>query len=257
MIPGLKQSAIGLTQRAAAQEVFTNNLANINTPGFRGDRVSFVQVLSDASQRAAVPGAGTGAPPRAAGSDPGTGLSRPTAGSAVAVTSIDLRQGPVETTGNDFDFAVDGAGFFVVQTPQGERYTRGGAFALDGEGKLVTRSGYPVMSDGGPITVESGKLYVGADGSISLNGESTGRIRLVSFANPRDLKRTANGLFEAAGRPQEATGRVLQGSLEGSNVNPMEALTEMMMALREFEANQKALKAQDETAEKLIGESGR
>jgi len=253
MIPGLKQSAIGLTQRAAAQEVYTNNLANINTPGFRADRVSFVQVLGDIVK--------TGRAVASAATRPlesGSGLSRPVAGSAVAVTTIDLTQGPVETTGNDLDFAVDGAGFFAVQTPQGERYTRGGAFTLDGEGKLVTRSGHPVLSDGGPITVDQGKLMVGPDGSIAVNGETTAKMRLVTFANPRALTRTADGLFRSALPPQEVEGgRILQGSLEGSNVNPVTTLTEMMMALREFEANQRAAKTQDETAEKLITESGR
>jgi flagellar basal-body rod protein FlgF len=227
----MRQSALGLIQRAQAQEVLSNNLANINTPGFRGDRVSFAEALEQAA---------------------GKGALR-----SVAVTSIDLRPGPVETTGNDLDFAVDGAGFFVVQTPQGERYTRGGAFTLDGEGKLVTRSGYPVLTDGGPVVADSGDLMVAEDGTVSVGGEPAGRLRLVSFADGRALRRWEGGLFEAVGRPVEAEGRILQGHLEGSNVSPVEMLTEMMTALRQFEANQKALREQSDTAEKLIGEAGR
>ena len=267
MISGVRNSAAGMSQRATAQEVLTNNLANLGTPGFKGDRIEFVQLLERAmastagDSRAAATGgslAAAVAASRGASGSPATAATRLGPGDAVAVTSIDLRPGPVQVTGNDFDFAVDGTGFFAVQTPQGERYTRGGAFTLDGEGKLVTRSGYPVLSDAGPVVVESGHLMVSEDGTISVNGETTGRLKVVSFAGGRDLRRSTAGLLEAVGTPQPDTeSRVLQGSLEDSNVNPVEALTEMIMTMRQFEANAKALKEQSDSAEKLIADASK
>ena len=271
MISGMRHSVDGMTQRAAAQEVVANNLANISTAGYKAERVTFAEVLRQATP---APGAAPAAPKSPAGvllnagplgaavrtggapTRPGT---PPPAGTGVLMnTSIDLRPGAVQATGNDTDLAIDGPGFFTVQTEEGERYTRGGSFTLNGQGQLVTREGYPLLTDGGPITAASGRLMVSSDGMVSVNGTPVGRLKLASFDRSADLKRESAGLFSALGEPTaEGDVRVAQGYLEDANVHPVEMLTEMIDTMRGFESNQRALATQLETQEKLVAEAAK
>ena len=273
MLSGVRQSVSGMTERAKAQEILANNLANINTTGFKADRMTFAQVLEqvahprragdtplDASEEAdAAPPAPRSTRPTA--DDEAGGVSRAKTGSVLTTrlrTAIDLRSGSIQPTGNDFDFALDGPGFFVVQTPEGERYTRGGSFTLNGQGQLVTREGYPVLSDGGPISAESGRIMVTGDGMVSAGGVALGKLRVAAFDGPRDLTRTSGGLYSSSVAPRsEDNIRVAQGYLEDANVNPVEMLTEMIDTMRGFESNQRALREQLDTMEKLVSEAGR
>ena len=264
MISGMRHSVDGMTQRAAAQEVVANNLANISTAGYKAERVTFAEVLRQATPASGAPPAAPKSPagvplnagPAAAAARPGA--PPPAATGVLMNTSIDLRPGAVQATGNDNDLAIDGPGFFTVQTEEGERYTRGGSFTLNGQGQLVTREGYPLLTDGGPITAQSGRLMVSSDGMVSVNGTPVGRLKLASFDRSADLKRESAGLFSALGEPTaEGDVRVAQGYLEDANVHPVEMLTQMIDTMRGFESNQRALATQLETQEKLVAEAAK
>lgn len=280
MISGMRHSVDGMTQRAAAQEVVANNLANISTAGYKAERITFAEVLKQATPAAsttptstaaaaAKPAAGTplnagasaasAARTGLAATRPGTPSGAPAPETrTIMTTNIDLRPGSVQATGNDNDLAIDGPGFFTVQGEEGELYTRGGSFTLNGQGQLVTREGYPLLTEGGPITAENGKVMVSADGMVSVNGTPVGKLKLATFEQPADLKRESAGLFSAVGEPQaEANVRVAQGYLEDANVKPVEMLTEMIDTMRSFESNQKALAEQLDTQEKLVAEAAK
>jgi flagellar basal-body rod protein FlgG len=156
---------------------------------------------------------------------------------------LDTRAGAIAGTGRSLDLAIDGAGFFVVQTASGERYTRNGHFTLDPERRLVTEDGSVVLGEGGPITLSEGEIRVDQDGSVWSGTTESGRLRVVSFENPGALvqehssRLTANG--QAAVPVTEPTVRA--GSLEQSNVSVSDRLAELTTVARGFEALQKAL----------------
>jgi flagellar basal body rod protein FlgG len=140
---------------------------------------------------------------------------------------------------------LDGDGFLVVQTARGERYTRQGSFTLDNAGQLVTQAGDLVVGDGGPITVPPGEVSIGEDGTITAGGKSAGRLKLVHFADANQaLTKEGGSLFVATGRQRASEAadiRVVQGTLEMSNVNSMTEMVAMMQNTREFESLQKAV----------------
>lgn len=246
MIRGLWISAGALTPRMRAQEILANNLANASTDGFRQDRIAFRRMLADA--------AGNGGPDAGA-----TGAASPSAengfGAAPQIESaLDPISGPLAATGSRFDLAVQGAGYLAVQGPEGELYTRGGSLRLGADGTLLHQSGYPLLTEAGVLTIPAGAEFaVTEDGTISINGAAAGRVRLVTFADPGGLRHAGHGLVQSAAPGEADTGsRVLQGTLEGSNVDPVQAMVEMMVLLREFEANQRSILAQDSTVGRLI-----
>ncbi len=171
---------------------------------------------------------------------------------AVLQTAIDVTPGgrrlnttpgPLNTTGRDLDFAIEGSGFFVVQTAGGTRYTRNGRFSVTDDGSLVTMEGSPVMGTSGPVKLGPGKLSVEVDGTIR-NGETVaGKLAVVQFADPTQLGRESGALFR--GNEAEATPAVNPsvkgGALEESNVSVVERVAELTNVTRTFEALQKAL----------------
>jgi len=202
---------IALSSQMALQHqmsVVANNLANLSTTAFKGERALFSQYLVQ---------------------PPGNG---PLAFVQDVSTTRDMREGPLTKTGNPLDLALQGDGFFVVQTPLGNRYTRNGHFQLDAQGQIVTSQGYPVLSDGGqPVTVPVGAhdISVGPDGTLSIGRGALGKIQAVTFAQPQAVAPAANGLYVTDQDPQPATAtRIQQGMLEESNVNPVLELTRML-----------------------------
>lgn len=151
--------------------------------------------------------------------------------------SYDLRPGQMVTTGNDLDVAVDGKGWFAVETAGGERYTRNGSFALRADGTLVTRDGNPVLTDAGPLTLQpnESKVSIGADGTISTNQGVRGKLKIVDFANPSDLKKVGETLFSGT-NPQAATlPRVVQGQIEKSNVRAVLEISRLIEVGRSYQ----------------------
>jgi len=181
--------------------------------------------------------------------------------STPAIEYVDFSPGPMRSTGNPFDLAVDGDAFFTVSTPSGERLTRAGNFRVDGAGDLATPSGEKVLGGGGPIHVGEGTLSVGRDGQVSVDGAVVGTLKLQKVADPRRLVKTGNSLFEAppdlpllpAG--QDVT--VNQGFLEESNTGAVQGMTEMIEASRMFEAYMKMMTTISELAAKASNDLGR
>jgi flagellar basal-body rod protein FlgF len=214
---------IALSSQAALQrqmDVVANNLANLSTPAFKSEQMLFSQYLTR------VRGGGTLAFVQDAG------------------TARDLRQGPLAKTGNPLDLALQGPGYFAVDTPLGTRYARSGRFQLDGQNQIVTSEGYPVLADGGqPLALPPNldDITVGTDGTISVHqgGSSTqsivGKVQVVTFAAPQLLSPAANGLYVTDQPPDPATTAttsVHQGTIEESNVQPVVELTRLMAVSR-------------------------
>jgi flagellar basal-body rod protein FlgF len=223
------------------QDILAHNLANVSTPGFRAELAAF----------RAVPVSGDGASTRVYALESTPGHSDD--------------PGVVQTTGRSLDVAVSGKSWLAVQGLDGtEGYTRGGALDIDPEGQLVTRSGLPVMGDGGPITVPpNAQIEIAPDGSITARvgnqrAQQVGRLKLVTPEAP--LVRGNDGLFRAATGDLEADplARVQQGALEGSNVSAVETMVAMIAAARQFEQQMKMLQAaeqKEQSATKLLSSS--
>jgi flagellar basal-body rod protein FlgF len=167
-----------------------------------------------------------------------------------AGTPLDLSAGMIERTGNPLDAAIKGDGYFVVQTPQGERFTRNGAFEINPQGQLVTSDGHVVQGENGPIAItpqETG-LTIGADGTISSSQGVRGRLRLVSFADAQALKNEGANLFSSTLPPQPAgaTIRVEPGAIERSNVKPVLEMSRLMEVNRSYTSVAGMLSKMDE-----------
>ena len=224
-------AASGARATMARQDNVTNNLANANTPGFRADLVAF----------RAVPVRGEGATTRVV--------------SLEASAGFDEQTGPIQTTGRSLDIALKGAGYIAVQAPDGsEAYTRDGGMEVTSEGVLVTRGGLPVAGQGGTLTVPAdSQIEIASDGTVTAKpptgaSQTVGRIKLV---NPpaADLRKGADGLLRMrSGEDADAdeTLRVASGAIEGSNVNPVEAMVAMISASRQFETQMKLLQTAEQ-----------
>ena len=205
-------------------DVLAHNLANLTTPGYRGESMLFVEHL----QR-----------------------TEPTEEIAFVrdlATYRDLKAGPLNHTGNPLDLAIRGEGYFTVETDEGPRYTRAGSFTLDAAGRVVTSEGLPVLGESGaPLVVptDAAALQVARDGTVSTDQGEVGRIRPVSFENEQALAKQAGGLYDPAGQaalPVDAP-VIEQGKIEGSNVAGIVEMTKMIAAVRSYQA---AAKMSDE-----------
>ncbi|MDI3543382.1 MAG: flagellar basal-body rod protein FlgF [Candidatus Atribacteria bacterium] len=243
MIRGIYTSTSALDLQEIKQEVWANNIANLDTPGFKKELI-----WAEAAQETNIF--------RFLGSQSPYPLGEMTAGVQPGTEKItDFSPGTLEETGNYLDLAIEGNGFFVVSTPSGEAYTRAGNFQLDGEGRLITVSGYPVLGEGGEIVLPAGgKASIDEEGNISVDGEEVDRLRIVDFADRSVIRKNGENLFVAEGvAPQEAINfRVRQGFLEKSNLDPIEAMVSMIEALREYEIAQRMLISQDEALQKAV-----
>jgi flagellar basal-body rod protein FlgG len=236
-------------------EVIANNLANVNTAGFKRDDVAFQAYLSSAE------GAAVAVTPPYPG---------PQAGASFWVSyasRTDFSPGPLRQTGNRLDLALNGRGFFSVESPDGVVYTRRGNFTLSPEGVLVTQEGWPVQGTSGELRLEAGnagpgglEVSVGEDGTVRVNGRDVGRLRIDEVSDPGTLTKIGHGYFmpgndNAAAAPENV--RVAQGFLEMSNVEAVRAMTEMIEILRGYESYQRVIRSIDEANAKSINEVGR
>jgi len=173
------------------------------------------------------------------------------AGTLLESTYTDLQAGALQHTRNPLDLAIEGEGFFAVQTPRGVRYTRNGAFQLNAEGVLVSREGYPVLSERGePIRVPRGaNLTIGEDAVVRINETPAARLQIVGG----NLTKDADGLFAGNATPL-AKPRLVVGALEASNVNLIREMVSMIEIIRAYESHQKVIQAHDETLNRAINE---
>jgi flagellar basal-body rod protein FlgG len=172
-----------------------------------------------------------------------------------------FEQGQLHPTENSFDVAIRGKGFFCVETPEGEKYTRSGEFTKDSEGYLVTSEGYRVLGETGYIMIAGNEMTINDSGEVFSNSESIGRLKIVDFDDYKLLRKEGNGLITVEEssdmQPQVIAANVQQGFLEGSNVNSVKEMVNMMTMLRSYEANQKIVKIQDELLEKTVNDIAR
>lgn len=243
MNSGIYGAVTGSLAAVNKLDVLANNLANASTPGYKKDRIRFESVLAAAG--GAVPGDGASEAP-------------------VLVEerySIDFTSGEVKHTGNTFDLAVDGDGFFVVNTPEGKAYTRQGNFRIDAKGKLVTSEGNEVLGGGAPIIIQGGTVTFDAQGKMFVEGIESGVIDVVDFPKPYDLRKVGSALFapnspEAVPRPtRDAV--VMQGKLEGANVNAVEEMVRLIEATRSSETCQRLIQNYDMMTGKAVNELGK
>jgi flagellar basal-body rod protein FlgG len=251
MNSSLRTSASGMQAQQRMIEVIANNLANVNTSGFKRSRVAFEDVLYETVQGA-----------RVAGDQSQTEVGPVQIGKGVRVGAV-IRlhgQGAPETTGRPLDIAVEGEGFFQVQRPDGTiGYTRDGSFTLSQDGELVTNAGYPLLPS---IVVpqEAPGVTVSPNGTISTigtDGNTTelGRIELARFLNPNGLlsvgenqyvETSASGEVMTGSPQEEGFGRLLQGTLESSNVEIVQEMTDMIAAQRAYEINARAIRSAED-----------
>jgi flagellar basal body rod protein FlgG len=182
-------------------------------------------------------------------------------GSQIGLEFVDFEQGALQETENPLDFAIQqGNGFFRVDTPDGERYTRDGRFLRDADNNLVTIEGFKVLDDAGqPIELPDGEVSLASDGTISVNGDEVAKLGIGVFENPRDeLQHTEGNLFTGpADSTSEDAPRVVQGYLESSNANPSQLMTQLVEVARSYEAAQKLVQNHDELLGKTIASLGR
>ena len=238
-------SLIALSKQAAirrSMSVIANNLANMNTTGYKGEKMMFVEHLVRS------PG--------------GTKIGGDKLAFVRDIATVrDLSEGDFKKTGNPLDLAIHGDGFFVIGTPGGERYTRNGNFQIGSDGQLVTRKGDPVLSDGGaPFFLSPGDSQIDIDsgGTLSTENGELGKISVVSFANRRDMRLIAEGLYSSR---QQATpveeANISQGMLEGSNVQPIVEMTRMIEVHRSYEGTKSFIQKEDERLKNMIKEYSR
>jgi flagellar basal-body rod protein FlgG len=244
MNSGMYSALSGNIAAMKRMDVISNNLANINTPGFKKDMVSFESMLAGNANPPAVPQSTTADPI----------LQKEN-------VYIDYATGPANQTGNVLDLAIDGDGFFTVSTPQGPAYTRQGNFRLTAEGTLVTSDGFPVMGQGGEIRIRGTKVEINSKGEISVDGVPSGTIAVVDFPKPYNLTKGGSALFvpadPQAAAPQPSRGEIRQGHLEASNVDPISEMVQLIETNRYFEACQRVIQGYDNIAGKAANDLGR
>lgn len=250
MIKGLYAAASAMLANLNRHGSLAHNIANLDTPGFKQLLVSLDEFIQTA---VVYPPGPTSAPtPLQWVGNLGLGVE-----SAPEVT--DFTQGALRLTAQPLDLAIQGPGFFRLRTPNGERYSRDGRFLRDAQGNLVTVDGYFVLDENGqPIQLPDGTVSVSADGSISVDGRSVGRIGLAAFADPAaELRRDLPNTFAATGAPSSPErGTIAQGYLEMSNANPAQLMTQMVAVGRAYEAAQQMVQTQDELLGKAIATLG-
>ncbi|MDX9859372.1 MAG: flagellar basal-body rod protein FlgF [Rhodospirillales bacterium] len=219
--------------------VIANNVANMNTTGYKSEHMMFMEH-----------------PVRSRG---GERIMGDKVSYVRDISTVrDLSEGSFRETGNPLDMAIHGEGYFVVQTENGERYTRNGRFQLDDAGQLVTQQGDPVLSDGGqPFFFAPGDrdIQVTRDGTLSTANGPLGRLRIVTFDNLHELKEVSGGMFTSETAPVDAEQRdVVQNMLESSNVEPIIEMTRLIDVNRSYKQIQKMIDAEDERMKKMVRE---
>ena len=225
-------------------DVIANNIANMDSPGYRGESMMFVEYLADTKDK--VP----------------AGLRKISYVQDIA-SMRDLSEGAKTVTDNPLDLAINGNGYFAIESENGERYTRNGAFMLDGDGQIVTTSGLPLLNDNGqPMVIppSAGRIDVARDGTVSYHDQEggdvveVGRIQIVQFENEYALKKDAQLMFRADGQePLPADdAEILQGFIEKSNVKGVVEMTRLMQTVNSYQSAGRVVEAEHERQRRAI-----
>ncbi len=250
MVRSLYSSASGMEAQQANLDVIANNLANVNTTGFKRSKIEFQDLLYETT--------------RAPGAEQGAGTQLPTGlqighGSRVVATSKVFTEGELTQTGEQLDLAINGDGFFQVQMPDGTlAYTRDGALKRSSTGQVTTSDGLPLQGGFQPIPAGTTSITISSSGEVtttSASGTSNFQVQLVRFTNPAGLNSIGGNLYTeslASGTPETGTpneagfGALQQGYLEMSNVKVVQEMVNMIVAQRAYEVNSKSVQSADE-----------
>lgn len=230
---------VGLSRQAGlARELDTiaNNIANVNTGGFRRESVLFAEYVKQLD-----------------GGDDSLSIA------TLNRRFIDFSEGEIKATGSPLDFAIDGDGFFLVESPDGPRLTRAGSFSLNASGEIVNSDGRRVLDESGGallIPPQASLIAASPDGTITADGQPVGRLGVV-IADPAGLVREGDNLFRTdAGYEPATTAKVRQGAIESSNVNPITEIAHLIEVQRAYEMGQKFLEGDDQRIERAVRELG-
>ncbi|MDB5106219.1 MAG: flagellar basal-body rod protein FlgF [Fibrobacteres bacterium] len=243
MVNGLYTASRAMTHILSKQDVHAQNLANTSTNGFKMARLVSKSEVSIGRNE--------------------DGELKQKENQELSEVFTSFQQGPMVLTGNKFDLALSGPGFLTVEAEDGTRYTRNGGLSLNSFGELVTLSGKRLLDDGGaPIILKGDDVQFGADGSIFMDGKKTATLGVADFADTRKLQYGADGLFsnsDPENNPAHAPEgvEIKAGYLEGSNADPISTMVSMIVDYRSYEADQKALKAVDDTLRQAVTEVGK
>ena len=237
---GIYTAYSGMRAQADALDLVSNNLANLNTAGFK-EEMAYFSLMN----------------PPADG-----GLNSTINSSVMTMGAMNSLEGSLSQTNRDLDVAIEGNGFLAVQTPRGMRYTRNGNLKLNAQGVLCSSEGSPVLgANGSPISLGPGKIQINENGAVSMDSVPVDRLKVVTFNNLANLKREGNSLFVLAdGKDQEKTSdaKIRSGYLEQSNVNAVSSIVRMVGIMRHFEAIKKTVDLiGNELATKSIEKLGR
>lgn len=255
MIRSLYTSGWGMLARTKEMDVISNNLANVNTTGFKTDKAIMESFPDMLTRRINDPH----------GQNPRGEIGNMQLGSDVSQIHTHYKQGQLLTTENRFDFGIDkaDAAFFTIGVINengdlDEYYSRDGSFTRNINNELITKSGDLVMGENGPIILDGENFVVSENGTITLDGEVIDRLKMAQFEDTSILRKLGNNLITALNTEgiQEFTGEVRQGHLEQSNVNTIREMVDMISVMRSYEANQKVVSAVDETLGKAVNEVG-
>ncbi|MBU0729632.1 MAG: flagellar basal-body rod protein FlgF [Proteobacteria bacterium] len=233
---GLIESVETMLRQENRLSQVANNLANVDTTGFKKENVTFWEMLYKASGNRHRVGKG-------------------------AKIITDHQQGPTQLTGNPLDIAINGEGYFKIQTQRGMRYTRDGNFHKNSQGQVTTSNGDLLMGQGGAITIEGGIVTIDNQGSVYVDGNLADQLAIVTFADTNGLEKEGLNMYRTKSAdvqeqtPEEYT--LEQGYLEESNVNTVKEMTEMIELQRVFEAQQKVIRTIDEINDEAIRRVGK
>ena len=230
---GLIESVESMRSQERRLEQNTNNLANVNTAGYKKENTAFQEMLFTAAN------------------------GRQRVGKAIKVIT-DHTQGSTENTGNPLDLAITGDGYFKIQTGNGIRYTRAGEFTRDNQNQLTTQGGDPVLGLGGPIIIDGNDVQIKPTGEVFVDGNLTDQIDVVTVDNKALLEKEGRNLFRLTGNGQEVATQaaVQQGAVEESNVNTVLEMTEMISLRNDYESQQKIIRTIDEIDTKAATKVG-
>jgi len=244
----------GALAQERQMQVFANNMANVNTAGFKQDDQAFTSVMARA--QAVMPVFG-----HPAGSGQEIGVRAPGSAERIFVAPHALHTsfepGRIRITGNALDMAIESRGFFEVKTPQGLRYTRNGMFSLDSKGRMVTNLGHPVMGTKGEIKIPPGTVQVTKEGAIHVDGKLVATIKVMEFPDDRMPQKHLEGLLASENGKLAKQPQIQGGHIEESNVNSVGEMVKMIQGMRNYESSQKLIQTLDRMAEVAIQDVGR
>ncbi len=252
---GLYTSAIGMMTQMNNMDVITNNIANVDNTGFKKD-TTVVQSFSEELMKRL--------------NDPEQGLikrdnniGKVSLGNFVTEVSTDFSVGSMEETGGTYDLAIDGDGFFAIETVNDgnivEKYTRDGSFTVNSNNELMTKEGNYVLGENGRIVIPNGNITISENGNIYSNGEFVDKLKIVDFENKESLRKYGDNLYNKIEESVEKpfTGTIIQKHVETSNVNAIDEMVKMITVSRAYELNQKMVQAHDSVLGKAVNDIAR